>query len=211
MKTQTVFVTAFLFALDFTKVLADDLSQETKDQLRAITEILPDIRDRIKALEDANIANQTEIPLGGAVKKISYSSGNGPNDGIDDGRIVSRALRFSKIEDNSTVRISYSDNLRVTGDGSKACRWVVKVNGTNCSDYEFNIDKHDGRGSNNHSTSTLTGYCTGLKSGWHTVNVWVSPVPSQDNRFANSDCWTGWNNSLWTIEATELTAVPHKP
>ncbi|MEM7300062.1 MAG: hypothetical protein AAF468_03175 [Pseudomonadota bacterium] len=146
----------------------------------------------------------------GAVLKVSYASGNGPNDGTDNGRIVSRALRFLKDQDTTDIRISYSDSHRVAGTG-KACRWTVKLDGTDCRNLKLVADRHDQNQSNVHSTSTIVGYCTGLNAGWHTVSVWVSEVPKPDNAYQGSDCYTGWDASVWTIEATELTATPHQP
>ena len=139
----------------------------------------------------------------GVVLSVSYSSGNGPNDNLDDGRIVSRELRFFKKEASSKIRILYSDNMRVYGQ-NKACRWHLKIDGTDCEDGSLFTDRHDGSSSNVHSTSTAVGYCSNLQSGWHTIHVWVSSVPHPDGNYAGADCYTGWDHASWIIEATEL-------
>lgn len=140
----------------------------------------------------------------GAIHKISYATAQGPNDGTDDGRIVSRTLRFHKDQGDTDIRILYSDNLRVRGAG-KACRWTINVNGTDCGDQKIYSDRYDAStNANLHGTSTVLGYCKGLGIGWHTIRVWVSEVPHNENAYADADCYTGWNNALWTLEATEL-------
>ena len=148
----------------------------------------------------------TGPPGPGTVLKISYATANGPNDGTDDGRIVSRTLRFHKDRDDTDLRVLYSDNLRVRGN-SKACRWSVKINGTDCGDRKIYSDRHDENTANIHSTSTIIGYCTGVQAGWHTLRVWVSPVP-ENTQYAGSDCYTGWDRAIWTLEAMEI--VPNR-
>ncbi len=145
----------------------------------------------------------------GSVLKMSYASGNGPNDDTDHGLIDSRILRFKKIEDESEIRIAYHDNTRVSGN-SAACRWTLEVNGTDCNGQSLYVDRHDGSSTNIHSPSTLVGYCQGLKADWYTIRVWVSPVPTGDDRFKNSNCYTGWDNSHWTLEAVELYPTHHQ-
>ncbi len=151
--------------------------------------------------------SEETLSRGGTVIGVTYASQNGPNDTTDDGRVASRVLRFQKIEKTSEVRIVYSDNLRVT-HGSKwaACRWTVTVDGIDCGDRSIHTDRHDEHSASNHTHSTIIGYCSELSIGLHTVHVWVSPTPADNNKYGGSDCYTGWDNSLWTLEATELVA-----
>jgi len=142
-----------------------------------------------------------------AIQKISFATGQGPNDGKDNGRILSRSLRFHKELDDTYIRILYSDNLRVRGAG-KACRWTIKVDGADCGEKQIYSDRYDGSSNANfHGTSTVLGYCEGLTFGWHTIHVWVSEVPHGEVAYAGSDCYPGWSNAVWTIEAAEVLAT----
>ncbi len=173
--------------------------------------------DCLKVIETENnnlrtgTASTTQIAVAAPILKISYATEHGPTSAVKDGRIVSRSLRFFKEQDESEVRIMYIDNLRVTGAPNVACRWSVKVDGTDCGERRIFVDRHEGHPVNIHAPSVALGYCTNLEKGWHVVNVWVSPVPTEDNKYEPSQCVTGWNAPLWTIEAVELTASPHDP
>lgn len=144
------------------------------------------------------------------IVKVTYASGQGPNDATNDGRIFSRSLRFHKELEESEIRVLYSDVFRAQRDDKTpaGCRWSVRINGADCTNRAIYTDEHSNNAINVHSTSTLIGYCPNLPQGWHTVDVWVSPTPD-NNKYVGSNCYTGWKEKLWTIEATELFPTPH--
>lgn len=160
---------------------------------------IPSLVDCINFLKN-NALNRSSII------KTTYAAASGPEDGQNDGRIISRTLRFLKDFEETDIKIVYSDNLRATkSSGAAACRWIVKVDGTSCGDSEIYSDRHDAKNANIHSASTIVGYCSNLKKGWHTVDVWVGPTtPDYDG----TDCYTGWKQKLWSLEATELFLTP---
>lgn len=160
-----------------------------------------ELKQQVEAIRNSQTFSAKDLII-----SVTNKTDNGPNDGTDNGRLESRDLRFFKNYEASRIRVLYSDNLRARGRGS-ACRWTVKVDGADCDEGQIYTDRHDGNGSNVHSQSSFIGYCGKLKSGWHTLQVWVSPSPHGDGAFAGSDCYTGWNGSTWTLETTEILAA----
>jgi len=131
---------------------------------------------------------------------IPYATGNGPNDGTDVGQIVSRVLNFTKKKANTKIRISYTDNLRTIGP-NKSCRWQMRINGNACPSQDLVYDFFDASsGGNIHRSNTLVGYCDQVPDGPVQVQIWVLPTPG----YSNCDCYTGFANSTWVIEAEEI-------
>ena len=131
-------------------------------------------------------------------RSITYATDNGPNDGTDIGIIESRLLSFEKLRSNSDIRISYTDNFRTFGYG-KACRWEILIDGTSCPSQPLVYDNYVSQG-NIHRSGTFVGYCSGLDTGLHEIQIYVDNTPG----YTRSDCYTGWENSTWLIEAEEV-------
>ncbi|KOR30476.1 hypothetical protein TI05_13920 [Achromatium sp. WMS3] len=136
---------------------------------------------------------------GNVGRTIAYATGNGPNDDTDIGQIKSRVLRFTKAKAATKLRISYTDNLRVLGT-DKACRWEIRVDGKSCPKQALYYDYYDGKRNNINRSHSVVGYCSGIAAGVHTIGVWVSTTPGH----SLSDCYTGWANSTWVLEAEEV-------
>lgn len=144
------------------------------------------------ALDCQPVGNET-LP-----RFINYATDNGPNDGTDFGIIKSRRLSFEKLRGNSDIRISYTDTFRTRGN-SKACRWEILIDDTSCPSQLLVYDNYVSQG-NYHRSGTLVGYCSGLDTGLHEIQIHVGNTPG----YTGSDCYTGWNSSTWVIEAEEV-------
>jgi hypothetical protein len=142
---------------------------------------------------------------GPMIRKVAIATGLGPNDGTDKGQIKSRILNFTKLRDDTALRIIYCDNLRIRGYNCSA-RWEIRIdgkappNGAICQDkYHLGpITPID----NVHEPTTIIGHATGIRAGRRQIQVWVvNPVPGHGR---GCDAYTGWNKSRWTIEAQEV-------
>ncbi|MFC1747169.1 hypothetical protein ACFL2V_00025 [Pseudomonadota bacterium] len=140
---------------------------------------------------------------GSLIRRVFAAHGNGPNDEIDNGRVMSRTLSFKKLRPDTAIRILYHDNFRVYGNGI-ASRWEIKLNGSAPPGGQISQDIHDhvsvGGITNHHSPGSILGYARGMPAGTHEIQVWVGPVPG----YAQNNVYTGWNNSSWSIEAEEV-------
>ena len=114
-------------------------------------------------------------------------------------KIKSRVLSFSKAKKDTKIRISYTDNLRVIGS-SKACRWEIRVDGNSCPNQALIYDYYANKDDNIHRSRTVVGYCSGVAAGSHRIGIWVGNTPG----YSGSNCYTGWSNSTWVIEAEEV-------
>ena len=117
---------------------------------------------------------------------VHYAFEHGPQDGRDAGYVDGRSLLFKKQSASSRLLVTYNDNMRVYGHG-KACRWVVKLDGSDCSTGLIAMDMHVQGENNDHSPHVLMGYCDGVAAGDHEINVTVMQSPG----YSGSDCYTG--------------------
>ena len=67
-------------------------------------------------------------------------------------------------------RISYYDNLR-TYANCGSCRWELLVDGLPCAAVPITADIHTCDWVNPHRPVLVTGYCSGLSKGKHTLTV----------------------------------------
>lgn len=135
------------------------------------------------------------------MRKIQYTTGLGPIDGKDEGLVDDRIFNFSKSQGDTVIRIGYTDNFRVIGDGpnSKGCRWEILLDGGSCPSGELVYDYFATlTGSNVLRSNTVLGYCEGLSEGMHQITVLVTPI------IEDSDCFTGVNSARWVIEVEEV-------
>ncbi|KOR30453.1 hypothetical protein TI05_13960 [Achromatium sp. WMS3] len=139
---------------------------------------------------------------GNFIRTIAYATGNGPNDGTDVGQIKSRVLRFTKAKAATKLRISYTDNFSTHGKRLSSCRWEIRVDGNSCPNQKLIYDDISATGDYTHTDHTVVGYCSGIKAGSHTIEVWVNSSATPNPGSGN--CQTGWNNSTWVLEAEEV-------
>ncbi len=164
----------------------------------------PDVIDSVAQTDNDLLAlktgageNKVTVTKSGQmIRQISRATG-AANDSRDTGFITGRSLSFNKAKDTTAMRIGYSDNFRVTGT-SKACRWEITVDDVSCPDYPLIFDFYSDAG-NTHRSTSMFGYCEGVSAGTHTIKVKVGSTPG----YTASDCFTGWSNSRWTLEAEE--------
>lgn len=133
------------------------------------------------------------------IRKIARATGNGPNDGTDNGQIASRVLNITKAKADTAIRIGYTDNLRVIGN-ARACRWEIRADGASSQVQPLVYDYYSRDTDNTHRSRAVVGYYQGLSAGSHQIQIWVGPAPG----FPLTDCYTGWNNSTWVLEAEEV-------
>ncbi|RKZ73312.1 MAG: hypothetical protein DRR19_31110, partial [Candidatus Parabeggiatoa sp. nov. 1] len=195
--------------------LAEMARQSAEDDAKATRAILDELgtsakkvvklTDAVSVSSDGKVGIGTTTPkakldvAGNLIRTIAHVTGNGPNDGTDVGQITTRVLSFTKAKTNTKIRISYTDNLRTAGTG-KACRWEIRVDGRSCPNQALIYDDYASKDDNTHSSRTVVGYCSGVAAGSHTIGIWVGNTPG----YSGSDCYTGWNNSTWVIEAEEV-------
>ena len=123
------------------------------------------------------------------------------NDGTDNGLLAGRELTVAKRVGSTGLRIVWSDNFRVTVNNT-ACSWEVLFNAAPCAiPGALMFDKYEGAtSSNRHDPSTFVGTCFGLAAGSVAVTTRVFQTASHPG----GDCFTGWNNQLFSIEAEEV-------
>ena len=186
--------------------------QDKADDLKRIENVdIESLKTRIDKITTAfaAIENKEFVDLAADVSaiknnliKVTHTSGNGPNDGKDLGFVEGRKLSFTKQHHDTTVRIGYTDNLRVLGQ-NKACRWEILIDGKQCPSGELFYDRHDGNNANTHISQQVVGYCDALPKGPHEIAINVLAQPGRDH-YRQSDCYTGWNNSRWVLEVMEI-------
>lgn len=132
------------------------------------------------------------------IRTIAHSTGNWPSDDTDTWMIASRVLTFNKLKTNTDIRISYTDNLRVIGT-NKSCSREIKIDWNSCPNQKLIYNFYT-TWSNIHRSRTMVGYCSWISSGSHQIQIWVA----NSQWYSDSDCYTGWLNSTWVIEAEEV-------
>lgn len=140
--------------------------------------------------------------LAGSVEPRTIARNQGYlGDNTDNGLLAGRTVSISKKFANTGIRVSWSDNYRVLGN-NMACRWEVLFNGAQCANPgPIMIDKYEGgTGSNRHDPGSMFGTCFGLPVGSVVVTTRVGPSLG----YPVNDCYTGWNNQLWSLEAEEV-------
>jgi hypothetical protein len=136
------------------------------------------------------------------IRRIPRATGLGPADDTDSGQIVSRVLTVNKSRTDTALRIGYTDNFRaVQSGGGYSCSWEVRVDGAPCPGGALRYDHYNGYTAGSmHFPGHVVGYCEGIAAGSHEIQVWVGPPPSQ----VVANCYTGWYESRWTLEAEEV-------
>ena len=165
---------------------------------------------RVEALETQLTALEgTVAGLSPGILNVSYVTGFDFKDDRDSGPADGRVLTFDKLEADSVLRITYSDNIRVHSKnpealiGTPGTRWIVHLDGiptqvrTRLLNHAHVAGVGFARAVNSHRQSTLIGYLEGVSAGQHTINIVLF-----DEGNAN-DAFTGFTSSF-LLEVMEL-------
>jgi hypothetical protein len=156
-------------------------------------------RNKLGAVPYAVEANHA-LTADGVIRRITRAHGVGPNDDTDLGNIASRVLTFTKTQAATAIRVSYTDNRRSIGNGV-ACRWEIRFNGASCAmPGPLVYDVYTSNTVNILRPDSVFGTCFGLGAGSYTVQVAAGPTPG----YTQGDCYTGFNNQYWSLEAEEV-------
>ena len=136
------------------------------------------------------------------IRRMQRATGLGPLDQTDVGQIASRVLTFNKSRSDTSIRINYTDSMRPYNVAApSSCRYELRVDGVSCPGGELTYDYYISPGGDILISSySVVGYCDGIASGKHQIQVWVSSTPG----YPGTDCATGWFDARWTLEAEEV-------
>jgi hypothetical protein len=160
-------------------------------------------KDAVYVDNEGNVGIGTTEPLakltvnGPIIRRVAIATELGPADDENNGRIENRVLNFTKLYEDTAIRIFYCDTLRVRST-SAASRWEIRIDDVVPPGGAIFQSKYSSSG-DDHDPTTIFGYATGLPAGNHQIQIWVGPISGYA-----SDAHTGWNNSRWTIEAQEV-------
>jgi len=134
--------------------------------------------------------------------------------GMDNGYVPDRWIKFTKTEKSSLMKILYYDNSRIYGCNGCAADWELRIcdgNGNNCqrcsSPSRLTVNKYTAYGgasySNLHHPIALSGVCA--KAGPHLVNpgkymLKVKVASSQD-------AYTGHNGQTGSLLVQEISGI----
>ncbi len=156
-------------------------------------------RNKLGAVPYA-VESSHAITADGVIRRIARAHGDGPNDDLDNGNIVSRVLTFTKTQAATGIRVSYTDNRRSIGNGV-GCRWEIKFNNASCAmPGPLVYDVYTSNTVNILRPDSVFGTCFGLAAGAYTIQVAVGATPS----YGGGDCYTGFNGQYWALEAEEV-------
>ena len=185
---------------------AADISTNAADILANNSAIQADVvalQAQVAALE------VTVAGLSPSILNISYVAGSNVSVDLDNGTVTGRVLIFDKLEANSVLRITYSDNLRVLSKdpaafaGSFGTIWTIYLDGaptqihTRLNTNAYVAGSGFVQDVNHHRQSALIGYLEGVPAGQHTISVELIDVGN------NNDAYTGWESSF-LLEVMEL-------
>jgi len=129
--------------------------------------------------------------------KLHYVTGVNIGDGTSNGFINGRVLGFYKENASSLLRVTYSDNFEVFGQG-KSVQWKIFLDGVG-TNIITSIHNYDSSGTQNiHRQSTVLGFLAGVSTGAHTLSVRVTPIGG-----SGGSTYTGWN-STFVLQVEEL-------
>lgn len=159
------------------------------------------IADRLRIGADGT--NKFFGPLevtGSFIRTIARVQGT-HEDGNDNAPLGGRLLSVTKRFADTGIRVTWSDNFRVINN-NKACAWEVLFNDQRCTNpAPAMLTKYEGNtNSNRHDPAAFVATCFGLSAGTINITTRVMQAPS----YTGSDCHTGWNGQLFSIEAEEV-------
>jgi hypothetical protein len=141
------------------------------------------------------------------IRRIQRTVGYG-NDGRDSGYLDGRRLVFDKSRDDTSVRVTWSDNRR--GIGYIYGYWEIYFNRQPCTDpgpvrfwHHSYTSPHNHN--DNHYNSTLIGYCRATSAGPMRAGEYTIEIQIHHQGGSSSDWYVGWNASTqFVIEAEEV-------
>ncbi len=165
-----------------------------------------DDTERVRVDGNGNVGVNTDNPLatltvdGPFVRRVAVATGVGPEHGEDTGPLSSRVLTFTKLYADTAIRILYKDNFRISGSGTKAVRYEIRVDGADPPGSPIHQTFYNTDSDNYHHPATILGYAFGVPTGAHTIQIYLSPLSG----VSQADVYTGFSNSTWIIEAQEV-------
>ena len=100
--------------------------------------------------------------------------------------------QFTKIKDDTALRVVYQGNVYVGGCANCCKRWFITFNGAECSgplpiDAVLWIGNKD---EDNHRPGFIEGYCNNIHKGKIRVGINIGNCAG----YGNSNGYTGWNS-----------------
>ncbi len=135
-------------------------------------------------------------PLNSNFKYVLINKDWRNNSGSGWRNIPNRTLSYTKLRDDSIIRVTYQDTLGTLGNNYDRCRWRILIDGKQVAYFS----DADLSGLNNYwrmSNATHTGLGLGFKKGKHTVQV-------QSFRNGAQECLMGWNTNGNFLAAEEV-------
>lgn len=145
---------------------------------------------------------------GQMIRTIIRAHGIGPIDETSNGALSSRLLQYTKSQDATALRISWTDNIRCyVNEGS--CEWEIKIDGSSCTNPgPLRYDVYSGGVANTHQPKSVVGTCFGVSKGPHTVQIYVKAPASWPDAGVNPNsagqAFTGFNGAYWSLEVEEV-------
>jgi hypothetical protein len=142
------------------------------------------------------------MPVGEPAKlSVTRATRKNTGQGGDNYNVIpGRDLTFIKGSSNTLMKLTYTDNMRVYGNG-KACYWRIRVDGKNCPIDIWNGKHTTSTSDNDHTPHALIGTCSKLSAGSHVMSIYLW-------RSGGADCYTGWSASserdAYFMEAEEI-------
>ena len=133
----------------------------------------------------------------------TYNSRHSIN--IESGSAEIASISFTKKQNTSHLRLSYSGNVRTKISPGSAARWFFKINGQECSTpTKIDIAMYQNVRDNTHVPGYLTGICTGtaagkIAAGQHQITVHVG----KHSDFSLAQAYSGWASTSF-LEVQEL-------
>ena len=98
--------------------------------------------------------------------------------------------QFTKIKDNTTLRVAFQGNIHVGGCSGCCKRWFITFNGAECSgplpiDAMLNILNSNAA---DYRHGAIEGYCHNINKGNIRVGINIGNCPG----YGNSNGYTGW-------------------
>ena len=98
--------------------------------------------------------------------------------------------QFTKIKDNTTLRVAFQGNIHVGGCSGCCKRWFITFNGAECSgplpiDAMLNIPNSNAA---DYRHGAIEGYCHNINKGNIRVGINIGNCPG----YGNSNGYTGW-------------------
>ena len=141
---------------------------------------------------------------GDAVGNVASARG-AQQDTVDSGQLSTRALTFSKQASESSLLVTYTENIGLNGPDNVGCRWEVLFNGASCPTRPIRLELYATNGNTVRMPASITAACEGLEKGGYSISIAVSGVPGN----SAGDCHTGFSppsDAGWHLTVLEVTS-----